>query len=60
MALCYPGKGSSGDKAPPAICAKTHHADILKSLPNIELTLLIARMRRNIIVKMILKTYQNV
>lgn len=41
MALCYPGKGSSGDKAPPTICAKTHHADILKSLPNIELTLLI-------------------
>ncbi|SFT44149.1 Uracil-DNA glycosylase [Lishizhenia tianjinensis] len=41
MALCYPGKGKSGDNPPPAICAKTHHTSLLSYMPNIELTLLI-------------------
>lgn len=39
MAFCYPGKGKSGDLAPPKICAKTWRARLLDQLPCIRLTL---------------------
>lgn len=43
MAFCFPGTGKRGDLAPPTICAETWRKQLLESLPNIELTLLIGR-----------------
>lgn len=47
MALCYPGKGKSGDNPPPSICAKTHHEKLLAFIPNVELVLLIGAYAQN-------------
>ncbi|MCG9696348.1 uracil-DNA glycosylase family protein [Shewanella sp. Isolate11] len=43
MAFCYPGKGKSGDLAPPKACAKQWRAQLLNHLPNIQLTLAIGQ-----------------
>lgn len=41
MGFCYPGKGKSGDLPPRPECSAQWMAPILKTLPKIELTLLI-------------------
>ena len=41
MGFCYPGKGKSGDLPPIPRCAKTWRSDLMKFMPNIELTLAI-------------------
>ena len=43
MGFCYPGKGKSGDLPPRKECAELWHQKLLKSLPNIKLTLLIGQ-----------------
>lgn len=43
MGFCYPGRGTSGDRPPLAVCASTWRQRILDALPNIELTLVIGR-----------------
>jgi len=43
MAFCYPGRGKSGDLAPPKQCALTWRQRLLASLPNIRLTLLVGQ-----------------
>lgn len=43
MAFCFPGTGKGGDLPPPPICSQTWHKPLLKSLPNIELTLIIGQ-----------------
>lgn len=43
MGFCYPGKGDGGDLPPRPACAKRWHAQILRALPNIKLTLLIGQ-----------------
>lgn len=43
MRFCYPGKGKSGDLPPRKECAPAWHAKLLKSIENIELTLLIGK-----------------
>jgi uracil-DNA glycosylase len=43
MGFCYPGKGKSGDLPPRPECAATWHEQLLKLLPNIELTILIGQ-----------------
>ncbi len=43
MGFCYPGKGNSGDLPPRKECAELWHRKLLKSLPNIKLTLLIGQ-----------------
>jgi len=47
MAFCYPGKGRSGDLAPPPLCAETWRTQLLGLLPNIKLTLAIGRYAQN-------------
>lgn len=42
-ALCYPGKGKSGDLPPPKVCAPLWHPPLLQQLPNLRLTLLIGQ-----------------
>lgn len=41
MGLCYPGRGKSGDLPPIPRCATTWRAQLLDTLPNIQLTLAI-------------------
>ena len=42
MAFCFPGYDAKGsDLPPPAICAQTWHAQVMKALPNIRLTLIL-------------------
>ena len=43
MGFCYPGKGKSGDLPPRKECAELWHRQLLNSLPNIQLTLLIGK-----------------
>jgi uracil-DNA glycosylase len=43
MAFCYPGTGKSADLPPPVQCAEQWRAQLLKLLPNIELTLVIGQ-----------------
>lgn len=43
MAFCYPGKGESGDLAPPPVCAETWREKLLAKLPDIRLTLVIGQ-----------------
>lgn len=44
MAFCFPGySAKKADLPPPAVCAKTWHAEVMKALPNIELTLLVGK-----------------
>ena len=43
MGFCYPGKGKSGDLPPLPICAETWRHELLDSLPNIRLTLVIGQ-----------------
>jgi len=43
MAFCYPGTGKSGDLPPPIQCADQWRSQLLKLLPNIELTLVIGQ-----------------
>jgi uracil-DNA glycosylase len=43
MGFCYPGKGTSGDMPPRPECAPQWHDKILKSLKQIELTILIGQ-----------------
>lgn len=47
MGFCYPGKGKSGDLPPRKECAATWHAQLLKQLPNIQLTLLFGQYALN-------------
>jgi len=41
MGFCYPGRGTGGDNPPRPECAPLWHEPVLKTLPNIALTLLI-------------------
>jgi len=44
MAFCFPGYDAKGsDLPPPAICAKTWRAEVLATLPRVELTLLVGQ-----------------
>lgn len=44
MAFCFPGYNASGhDLPPPKICASTWREDVMASLPNIKLTVLIGK-----------------
>lgn len=43
MAFCYPGKGKSGDLAPPPICAETWRRELLAAMPALGLTLVIGQ-----------------
>lgn len=47
MGFCYPGKGKSGDLPPRKECAATWHAQLLKLLPNVQLTLLFGQYALN-------------
>lgn len=41
MAFCYPGRWKSGDLPPRAECAPKWHTQVLNSMPNLELIILI-------------------
>ena len=42
MAFCFPGYNAKGsDLPPPTICGKTWHAQVMETLPNIRLRLII-------------------
>ncbi len=42
MAFCFPGYDAKGsDLPPPRICAQTWHAEVMKTLPNLDLTLFV-------------------
>ena len=41
MGFCYPGRGAGGDNPPRPECAPLWHTPVLRTLPNIALTLLI-------------------
>src|SRR6185312_5892111 len=41
MGFCYPGRGGGGDNPPRPECAPLWHAALLKTLPDIALTLLV-------------------
>lgn len=42
MAFCFPGYNAKGsDLPPPTICGKTWHGDVMQTLPNIQLRLII-------------------
>jgi uracil-DNA glycosylase len=43
MGFCYPGKGKSGDLPPRPECAPKWHSQILRSLEDVKLTLLIGQ-----------------
>ena len=43
MGFCYPGKGKSGDLPPRKECAPTWRDPLLKTLPNIELTIILGK-----------------
>jgi len=43
MGFCYPGTGKAGDLPPRAECAATWRANLLRRLPNLELTLVIGQ-----------------
>lgn len=43
MAFCYPGTGKGGDLPPPPLCAETWRRDLLATLRQIQLTLLIGQ-----------------
>ena len=43
MGFCYPGTGKSGDLPPSPECAATWREPLLKSLPAVELTLLVGQ-----------------
>lgn len=43
MGFCYPGRGTGGDNPPRPECAPLWHEAVRKSLPDIELTLLIGQ-----------------
>lgn len=48
MAFCFPGYDAKGsDLPPPAICAKTWHADALRHMPARRLTLLVGGYAHN-------------
>lgn len=47
MAFCYPGTGKSGDLPPPVQCADNWRKQLLKLLPNIQLTLVIGQYALN-------------
>lgn len=47
MGFCYPGKGKSGDLAPRPECAPMWHADVLSTIPQIKLTLLVGQYAQN-------------
>ena len=49
MGFCFPGVGKSGDLPPRPECAPAWREMLLKFLPNIQLTLVIANMPRIII-----------
>ena len=43
MGFCYPGKGKTGDLPPRPECAPLWHEQLLKKMPNIQLTILIGQ-----------------
>lgn len=43
VGFCYPGTGKNGDLPPRAECAQAWRAQILNTLPSVELTLIIGR-----------------
>jgi uracil-DNA glycosylase len=47
MGFCYPGKGASGDLPPRPECAPKWHDVLLKSMKQVELTLLIGQYSQN-------------
>lgn len=55
MGLCYPGKGEKGDLPPRSECYPKWHEMVIKSLPHLELILLIGSYSQNIYLKKIKK-----
>ena len=51
MGFCYPGRGKSGDLPPRKECAPKWHHQIMKHLPNLQLTLLIGQYAQNYYLK---------
>lgn len=51
MGFCYPGTGKSGDLPPRPECSQTWMKPILKSLPNIKVTLLIGAYSQSYFLK---------
>lgn len=43
MGFCYPGKGKSGDLPPKPICAQTWRQQLISTLPDLQLTLVIGQ-----------------
>ena len=43
MGFCYPGTGKSGDLAPKPLCAETWRSEVMSSLGDVELTLVIGQ-----------------
>ncbi len=43
MAFCFPGTGKSGDLSPPPVCAEQWRDQLLKLLPELQLTLIIGQ-----------------
>lgn len=51
MGFCYPGKGRSGDLPPRKECALQWHDQLLRSMPKLELTLLVGMYAQNYYLK---------
>jgi uracil-DNA glycosylase family 4 len=51
MGFCFPGTGKSGDLPPRSECAPLWHKQILKSMPEVKLTLLIGQYAQNYYLK---------
>lgn len=47
MGFCYPGKGLRGDLPPRPDCYPLWHKEVLKKMPNIELTILLGHYAQN-------------
>jgi uracil-DNA glycosylase len=43
MGLCFPGTGTSGDLPPRPECAPTWHEQLIRSLPDVRMTLLVGQ-----------------
>lgn len=51
MGFCFPGTGKSGDLPPRSECAPLWHQQVLKSMPEVKLTLLIGQYAQNYYLK---------
>lgn len=51
MGFCYPGKGTSGDLPPRPECAPLWHEKLLRSMPDVKLTILIGKYAQDYYLK---------